>query len=108
MAIVNCAAYTNVERAEEDEATADRLNRAAVGNLARAAAEADALLVHVSTDYVFDGCASLPYTEEDPTAPRSAYGRTKLAGEETVPGLGMPPSDPGAPPGSTPNTETTS
>lgn len=83
-AIVNCAAYTNVERAEEDEATADRLNRAAVGNLARAAAEADALLVHVSTDYVFDGCASLPYTEEDPTAPRSAYGRTKLAGEETV------------------------
>lgn len=83
-AIVNCAAYTNVERAEEDEATADRLNRAAVGNLARAAAEADALLVHVSTDYVFDGCASLPYTEEDPTTPRSAYGRTKLAGEETV------------------------
>ena len=83
-AIVNCAAYTNVERAEEDEATADRLNRAAVGNLARAAAEADALLVHVSTDYVFDGCASLPYTEEDPTAPRSAYGRTKLAGEEAV------------------------
>lgn len=83
-AIVNCAAYTNVERAEEDEATADRLNRAAVGNLARAAAEADALLVHVSTDYVFDGCISLPYTEEDPTAPRSAYGRTKLAGEEAV------------------------
>ena len=83
-AIVNCAAYTNVERAEEDEATADRLNRAAVGNLARAAAEADALLVHVSTDYVFDGCASTPYTEEAPTAPRSAYGRTKLAGEEAV------------------------
>lgn len=83
-AIVNCAAYTNVERAEEEEATADRLNRAAVGNLARAVAEADALLVHVSTDYVFDGCASLPYTEEDPTAPRSAYGRTKLAGEEAV------------------------
>lgn len=83
-AIVNCAAYTNVERAEEEEATADRLNRAAVGNLARAAAEADALLVHVSTDYVFDGCASTPYTEEAPTAPRSAYGRTKLAGEEAV------------------------
>ena len=83
-AIVNCAAYTNVERAEEEEAAADRLNRAAVGNLARAAAEADALLVHVSTDYVFDGCASVPYTEEDPTAPRSAYGRTKLAGEEAV------------------------
>lgn len=83
-AIVNCAAYTNVERAEEDEAAADRLNRAAVENLARTAAEADALLVHVSTDYVFDGCASTPYTEEAPTAPRSAYGRTKLAGEEAV------------------------
>lgn len=83
-AIVNCAAYTNVERAEEDEATADRLNRAAVENLARTAAEAGALLVHVSTDYVFDGCASTPYTEEAPTGPRSAYGRTKLAGEEAV------------------------
>ena len=82
--IVNCAAYTNVERAEEEEAAADRLNRAAVENLARAAAEADALLVHVSTDYVFDGSSPVPYTEEAPTAPVSAYGRTKLAGEEAV------------------------
>ena len=82
--IVNCAAYTNVERAEEDEAAADLLNRQAVENLARAAAEAGALLVHVSTDYVFDGRASEPYTEESPTAPLSVYGRTKLAGEEAV------------------------
>ena len=83
-AIVNCAAYTNVERAEEDEAAADRLNRQAVENLARAATEAGALLVHVSTDYVFDGRASEPYTEESPTAPLGAYGRTKRAGEEAV------------------------
>ena len=83
-AIVNCAAYTNVERAEEDESTADRLNRAAVENLARAAAEAGALLVHVSTDYVFDGTSPTPYTEESPTSPLGAYGRTKLAGEEAV------------------------
>ena len=83
-AIVNCAAYTNVERAEEDEAAADLLNRQAVENLARAAAEAGALLVHVSTDYVFDGRASEPYTEESPTAPLGAYGRTKRAGEEAV------------------------
>ena len=83
-AIVNCAAYTDVERAEEDAETADRLNRLAVEHLARAAAEADALLIHVSTDYVFDGKSPEPYTEESPTAPLSVYGRTKLAGEEAV------------------------
>ena len=83
-AIVNCAAYTSVERAEEDEETADRLNRQAVENLARTAAETGALLVHVSTDYVFDGRASEPYTEECPTAPLGAYGRTKRAGEEAA------------------------
>lgn len=82
--IVNCAAYTNVERAEEDEATADLLNHLAVANLAEAAKAADATLIHVSTDYVFDGTAHLPYTEEAPTAPLGAYGRTKLAGERAV------------------------
>lgn len=82
--VVNCAAYTNVERAEEDEAAADRLNCLAVKNLAQAAAAADATLIHVSTDYVFDGSASTPYAEDSPAAPLGAYGRTKLAGERAV------------------------
>ena len=82
--IVNCAAYTNVERAEEDEAAADRLNRGAAENLARAAEANGATLIHVSTDYVFDGTAHLPYTEDAPTAPLGVYGRTKLAGERAV------------------------
>ena len=82
--IVNCAAYTNVERAEEDEEAADRLNRGAAENLARAAEENGATLIHVSTDYVFDGTAHLPYTEDAPTAPLGVYGRTKLAGERAV------------------------
>ncbi len=73
-----------MERAEEDEAAADRLNREAAANLAAAAARHDALLVHVSTDYVFDGKSCTPYCEEDPTAPQNAYGRTKRAGEEAV------------------------
>ena len=82
--IVNCAAYTNVERAEEDEEAADRLNRGAAENLARAAEENGATLIHVSTDYVFDGTGHRPYTEDMATSPLGAYGRTKLAGEEAV------------------------
>ena len=82
--IVNCAAYTNVDRAEEDEATADRINRLAVGNLARAAAAADATLIHVSTDYVFSGDANRPYDETCETHPLGVYGRTKLAGEAEI------------------------
>lgn len=82
--IVNCAAYTNVERAEEDEATADRLNRLAPQNLAAAAAATSATLIHISTDYVFDGTAHVPYTELAPTSPLGVYGRTKLAGEQAV------------------------
>lgn len=83
-AIVNCAAYTDVERAEENEAAADRLNRLAPANLAAAAAATGATLIHISTDYVFDGRAHTPYTEQAPTAPLSVYGRTKLAGEQAV------------------------
>lgn len=82
--IVNCAAYTNVERAEEDEEAADRLNRGAAENLARAAEENGATLIHVSTDYVFDGTAHTPYTEDGTPSPLGAYGRTKLAGERAV------------------------
>lgn len=82
--IVNCAAYTNVDRAEEDEATADRINRLAPAYLADAACEAGATLIHVSTDYVFPGDAHRPYDEEQPTAPLGTYGRTKLAGERAV------------------------
>ena len=82
--IINCAAYTNVERAEEDEQTAYTINCTAVKNLAEAAARHDATLIHVSTDYVFDGTANTPCTEELPTSPIGAYGRTKLAGEQAV------------------------
>ena len=82
--IVNCAAYTNVERAEEDEAAARRINCDAVRHLAAAAARRGATLIHVSTDYVFDGSGCTPYTEEMPAAPLGAYGRTKRAGEEAV------------------------
>lgn len=83
-AIVNCAAYTNVDKAEEDEAAADRINRLAPAYLAAAAREAGATLVHISTDYVFQGDAHLPYDEEQPTEPLGVYGRTKLAGELAV------------------------
>jgi dTDP-4-dehydrorhamnose reductase len=66
--VVNCAAYTDVERAEREEAAADRLNREAAGVLAAAVCEADATLIHISTDYVFDGTSPEPYTEESPCA----------------------------------------
>lgn len=82
--IVNCAAYTDVERAERDELRAHLLNAMAVGYLAEAAKVNDALLVHISTDYVFmGGCCGL-LTEESYPQPINAYGRTKLAGEEAV------------------------
>jgi dTDP-4-dehydrorhamnose reductase len=83
-AIVNCAAWTDVDGAEAHEADALAVNGIACGHLARAATETGAHLVHVSTDYVFDGAKDAPYVESDPVGPRSAYGRTKLAGEDAI------------------------
>ena len=83
-AIINCAAYTAVDKAESDETTAYLINATAVENLAKSAADIGALMLHISTDYVFDGKSYLPYCETDKTNPQSAYGRTKLAGEEAV------------------------
>ena len=82
--VVNCAAYTAVERAEEDEVQADKINHQAVALLAAACKRYDATLVHISTDYIFSGDADAPYTEEVAPAPINTYGRTKLAGERAV------------------------
>jgi dTDP-4-dehydrorhamnose reductase len=83
-AVVNCAAYTDVDGAEKDRRTADAVNRLAAGYVAAAAAEAGAAIVHVSTDYVFDGSKREPWLESDPTGPLGVYGETKLAGEQAV------------------------
>lgn len=83
-AIINCAAYTAVDKAETNEATAYLINATAVENLSKSAASVGALMVQISTDYVFDGKSYLPYNESDITNPLSAYGRTKLAGENAV------------------------
>ena len=82
--IVNCAAYTAVDAAEDNEPLAARLNADAVGILARVAKRHGAHMVHVSTDYVFDGQGCIPYTEDMATNPQSAYGRTKLEGERQL------------------------
>lgn len=82
--IVNCAAYTNVNKAEEDTELCDKLNHLAPANLARVAAKHQVGLIHVSTDYVFNGEHHLPYKEDEPTCPNSVYGATKLAGEQAI------------------------
>lgn len=82
--VVNCAAYTAVDAAESDEEAAAAVNEIGVRNLASACARAGARLVHVSTDYVFAGDATTPYEPDAPTGPRTAYGRTKLAGEHAI------------------------
>ncbi len=82
--VINCAAYTDVDGAEAAEEQALAVNGTAPGVLARGCRDVGARLVHVSTDYVFDGQADRPYVESDAVGPRSAYGRTKLAGEVEV------------------------
>ncbi|MEZ5076275.1 MAG: dTDP-4-dehydrorhamnose reductase [Solirubrobacterales bacterium] len=82
--VINCAAWTDVDGAEEAEEAALAVNGAGAGKVAAAAAGVGAAVVHVSTDYVFDGAKAAPYVESDQPAPLSAYGRTKLAGEEAV------------------------
>ncbi|OYT17589.1 MAG: dTDP-4-dehydrorhamnose reductase [Bacteroidetes bacterium 4572_77] len=82
--IVNCAAYTAVDKAEEEFELAKKINAIGPANLALAAKEQKALFVHVSTDYVFDGKAHRPYVESDLAQPPSAYGKSKLLGEEMV------------------------
>ena len=82
--IINCAAYTDVDGCESERDLAFRVNAHGPELLARAAAEYRAQLLHISTDFVFDGSQSTPYTEEDEPYPISAYGESKLAGEEAV------------------------
>jgi dTDP-4-dehydrorhamnose reductase len=82
--IVNCAAYTDVDRAEQDEETALRLNAQAVKHLADRCKSIDATLIHYSTDYVFNGRAKSPYPTDHPRDPINAYGRTKAKGEELI------------------------
>jgi dTDP-4-dehydrorhamnose reductase len=83
-AVVNCAAFTDVDGAEEREGAATEVNGMGAGNVALAARAAGARVVYVSTDYVFEGTKSEPYVESDAPAPRTAYGRSKLAGEEAT------------------------
>lgn len=82
--IINCAAYTDVNKAETDEQTAMKVNSCAPALLANAAKASGAMLIHISTDYVFDGKSDRPYKEDDAAAPLNAYGRTKLAGEKAI------------------------
>ena len=83
-AIINCSAYTAVDACEKEEDLAFRINAIGPRNLSIAATETGAKMMHVSTDYVFDGNGTRPYRETDPTGPQGAYGRTKLAGEDFV------------------------
>ena len=83
-AVINAAAYTGVDKAESERDLAFAINRDGAGNLARACAEANVPMFHVSTDYVFDGQGSTPYREDAPIAPINVYGASKAAGEEVV------------------------
>lgn len=82
--VINAAAYTNVDRAESDMDAAFAVNRDGAAHLAKACAVADIPLIHISTDYVFDGSKRSPYTETDLASPLCVYGKSKLAGEEAI------------------------
>jgi len=82
--LVNCAAYTAVDQAESESDRSTLVNGLAPGYLAQACAQCGKRMIHLSTDFVFDGAKLSPYTEDDPVNPLSAYGRTKLEGEEAV------------------------
>lgn len=82
--IINCAAYTAVDKAEEDTVNADAINHLAVKTMAEIAKERNIKLIHISTDYVFDGTNFKPYTEDDIVCPVNVYGETKLLGEEAL------------------------
>ena len=88
--LINCSAYTAVDAAEDDKAGATALNVDAVKHLLEACRQKDVFLIHVSTDYVFDGSATRPYSEEDVCNPQSVYGHTKRAGEQLVLDSGAP------------------
>jgi len=82
--IINCSAYTAVDKAEEDSANAYLINQQGVANIAELASKVDIPLIHISTDYVFDGTSSSPLKEDASTGPQGVYGASKLAGEEEI------------------------
>lgn len=88
--VINCAAYTNVDGCESEPEVAYRMNGEVPGLLAKECKNVNALVVHFSTDYVFDGRSSTPYSEDQPVAPLSIYGRSKLAGEDAIRSLNAP------------------
>jgi dTDP-4-dehydrorhamnose reductase len=91
-AVINCAAYTAVDRAESEPVLAAAVNHKAVEKLAHVAREKGMSLIHISTDYVFDGSNCKPYLENEPTNPQGVYGRTKLNGEEAMLAINPPDS----------------